>query len=571
MIIEKPKRSFVKEQLTISAWEDIAPFFKDLIDRPIDNINAFIDWLKDISELEAVLEEEAAWRYIKMTIDTSNEIYSSSYTKFVTEIQPEIAPQLDQINKKIIASKYIDALSKDSNFAIYFRAIKNALDLFRQENIPLEAAINEKSQLFGSISGAQTIEHEGNQITMQKAASLLKLQNESLRKEIFVKMSDRRKLDILKLDELYSELISMRHDIALNAGFSNYRDYMFKALGRFDYTKEDCFNFHRAIKTLVVPLVIKIQKNKLEILVKEAFKPWDLEVDPTGKEPLKPFVDGEEMLEKTIQVFDRMDGYFSDCLKTMKNMGYLDLDSKKGKAPGGYNYPLYEIGVPFIFMNAVGSQKDLVTMVHEGGHAIHSFLSRDLLLTGFKNLPSEVAELASMSMELLSMKYWDAFYPDEDELKRAKKDQLESVISILPWIAQIDEFQHWVYENPLHSHEERKNQWIKLSNEYSTGLTDWNGYEEIRFTSWQRQMHLFEVPFYYIEYGIAQLGALSVWRNSISNEQEALDNYKNALSMGYTDSISNIYQRAGVEFDFSEKHLGELMQFVENQLSELTN
>ena len=261
-----------------------------------------------------------------------------------------------------------------------------------------------------------------------------------------------------------------------------------------------------------------------------------------------------------------MDPYFADCLETMDLMGYLDLDSKKGKAPGGYNYPLYEIGVPFIFMNAVGSQKDLVTMVHEGGHAIHSFLTRDLKLTGFKNLPSEVAELASMSMELLSMKYWDVFYDNPVELKRAIQDQLESVITILPWIAQVDEFQHWVYENPTHTINERKIKWVQLSEAYSTGLVDWEEYEDIRTYSWQKQMHLFEVPFYYIEYGIAQLGALSLWKNSIDNEENALNSYKNALKLGYTQSIPNIYKTAGVSFDFSETYISSLMEFVNKEL-----
>ena len=441
--------------------------------------------------------------------------------------------------------------------------------MFREENIPIEAELNEKAQQYGAISAAQTIEHEGQVLTMQKASSLLKETDENLRKTIFEKISVRRREDIDKLNDLYSELIKKRHELAQNAGFNNFRDYKFKALGRFDYTKEDCFHFHQAIKEHIVPLVREIQLKKLAQLGKDKFKPWDTEVDPEGKAPLKPFETGEDLLKGTLNMFQKIDPFFADCLNTMDEMGHLDLDSKAGKAPGGYNYPLYEIGVPFIFMNAVGAQRDLVTMVHEGGHAVHSFLSRNLELTSFKSLPSEVAELASMSMELLSMPYWDEFYSDADNLKRAKREQLESILKILPWIAQIDAFQHWVYEYPNHSVTERFEKWIELSRDFGSGLTDWTGFEDMQQTGWQRQLHLYEVPFYYIEYGIAQLGALGVWMNSRKNERSAVDSYKKALQLGYTKSIPEIYRTAGVKFDFSSEYLKELVEMVNLELKEL--
>jgi oligoendopeptidase F len=403
----------------------------------------------------------------------------------------------------------------------------------------------------------------------KKAAQYLKEQNESIRKEAFTKMVERRRMDTEKLDELFTELIQKRHLLATNAGFDNFRDYKFEALGRFDYTKEDCFDFHHAIKTLIVPVVKEIQQKKLKQIGKEKFKPWDLDFDPAGNKPLKPFETGQEMLEGTKRIFAKIDPYFADCLNTMEQLGHLDLESKTGKAPGGYNYPLYEIGVPFIFMNAVGAQRDLVTMIHEGGHAVHSFLSRDLELTGFKNLPSEVAELASMSMELLTMPYWEEFYPNKEELKRAKNDQLESVLKVLPWIAQIDAFQHWIYENVNHSIAERHAYWATLSKEYGTGLTDWSGFEDQINTSWQRQLHLFEVPFYYIEYGIAQLGALGIWKNSIENYPKTIQDYKAALSLGYTKSIPEIYKTANIKFDFSSNHLTSLINFIKSELNNL--
>jgi oligoendopeptidase F len=405
---------------------------------------------------------------------------------------------------------------------------------------------------------------------MQQASVHLKNQDEGIRKQVYEKMAERRLMDINSLNALYTDLIAKRHELAINAGFENFRDYMFQSMGRFDYTKEACFDFHEAVAQKVVPLVKEIQEMKLQKLGKSAFKPWDLDVDPDGNEPLKPFQNGEEMLEKTIEIFQRMDPYFSACLRTMKTMGHLDLESKAGKAPGGYNYPLYEIGVPFIFMNAVGLHRDLVTMVHEGGHAIHSFLNRELTLTAFKNIPSEAAELASMSMELLSMKYWETFYSDPKALLRAKVEHLEDILKVLPWIAQIDAFQHWVYTHPTHSLTERSNEWLSLSKRFGTGLTDWTGYEALQAHSWQRQLHLFEVPFYYIEYGIAQLGAIGVWKNSLENESLAIEQYKAGLSLGYTRSLPKIYETAGVTFDFSPKRIGELMDFVDSYTKSLT-
>ncbi|MFM6947245.1 MAG: M3 family oligoendopeptidase [Flavobacteriales bacterium] len=568
MKIEKRARQFLPENLVITDFKVIEPFFNDLLERKISTLEDFDGWLADRSELDAILEEDLAWRYIRMSIDTQNERLRAAYNDFVTKIQPELAPLEDQLNQKLVGLPFLD---KHQNAAhqIYFRAVRSALDLFREENISIEAALNEEAQQYGAISAAQTIAHEGKELTMQQAALLLKEQDEALRKTIFEKIAARRSQDSNRLHDLFSSLIQKRHQLAQNAGFKNYRDYKFEAMGRFDYTKDDCFAFHEAIKTHIVPLVREIQQAKLQLLGKPQFKPWDLDVDPEGKAPLKPFANGEQMLAGTIRMFQRIDPYFGACLQTMEELGHLDLDSKPGKAPGGYNYPLYEIGVPFIFMNAVGSQRDLETMVHEGGHAIHSFLSRDLKLTAFKNLPSEVAELASMSMELLSMPQWSEFYPNDIDHKRAMREQLEGTLKVLPWIAQIDAFQHWVYENPTHSIAQRNEYWLQLSKEFGTGLTDWTGHEDQVTHAWQKQLHLFEVPFYYIEYGIAQLGALGVWKNSLRDYPQAIDAYKKALSLGYTQSLPEIYKCAGVPFDFSSKRLQELAELIQSELKKL--
>lgn len=404
MIIDKPKRTFVKEDLHIQQWEDVKPYFENLVERDLSRKEDLEKWLKDKSELDAVLEEDAAWRYIRMTIDTTDEALSEAYKVFVTQIQPKLAPYEDKLNRKLMESEFVGEFKGD-DFKIYFRGVRTALELYREENVEIQAEISELAQQFGSISAAQTINYKGETITMQKAATYLKNKDRAVRKEVYELMAERRAEDVDALNDLFSKLIAKRHQVAVNAGFDNFRDYKFKAMGRFDYTKEDCFDFHASIKKHIVPLVKEIQAEHKAQLGVDVYKPYDTEVDPSGKDPLKPFEGGDELLQKSIKAMAKIDPYFADCIATMDEMKHLDLESKAGKSPGGYNYPLYEIGVPFIFMNAVGAQRDLVTMVHEGGHAVHSFLSRDLSLTGFKSLPSEVAELASMSMELLTMEH----------------------------------------------------------------------------------------------------------------------------------------------------------------------
>jgi oligoendopeptidase F len=414
-----------------------------------------------------------------------------------------------------------------------------------------------------------SIEVNGEKMTMQKASLLLKSTNRQKREEIYNKLTTRRLQDEKALDDLFNELIALRQKIAENAGFDNYRDYMFAALGRFDYTPEDCFNFHNAIAKEIVPIINSFEQKRKDKLGNKSYKPWDTAVDVDGLTPLKPFEGGTELTDLSVECFNRLRPYFGECLSTMKEMKHLDLESKDGKAPGGFMYPLHEIGVPFIYMNAVGSQRDLVTMVHEGGHAVHSFLSRDLSLTEFKSTPSEVAELASMSMELLSMDHWDVFYKDKAELKRAKLEQLEKALETLPWVASIDKFQHWIYTNK-HSAQQRKEKWLEISAELGNQIIDWEGNENVHANLWQKQLHLYEVPFYYIEYGMAQLGAIAMWRSYKQLGEQGLDNYMDALKLGYTKTIGEIYETAGIKFDFSASYVKELADFIKEELEKLS-
>ena len=563
-------RTFLPEDLSIKNWAQIETYFEDLNTRAIDSVEDLKKWMQDRSELEAVLEENMAWRYIKMNIDTTDPELQKSFQFFVQNISPNIAPYAHGLNTKLMNSKHLKDIDSAYYF-IYLRDIKNAIDLYREENIPLFTELTNKAQKFGEISAQMMVQVDGKDQTLQQASVHLKSIDRDKRKAVFELINERRTEDQTSLDVLLDELISKRQELARNANFENFRDYKFQAMGRFDYTKEDCFDFHTSIEKEIVPLIAEILKERKTLLGVEVLKPWDMQVDPNGNEPLKPFDGGEDLLDKCIACFDQIRPYYGDCIRKMKAMGHLDLVSRKGKAPGGFMYPLYETGVPFIYMNAVGLLRDAVTMVHEGGHAIHSFYTKDMELTSFKSTPSEVAELASMSMELISMEHWNVFFKDEASWKRARKEQLQGVLATLPWVAMVDEFQHWLYENSAHTHQARHDKWVSISKRYGTGLVDWTSYEKYHKTAWQRQLHIYEVPFYYIEYGMAQFGAIAIWRNYKQNPEKALDDYDCALKLGYTKTIGEIYETAGIKFDFSADYVKDLVNFVKSELKLLDN
>lgn len=568
-IPQKKPRTFLPEDFQVSGWEAVKPYFDDLLEREISSSEDLKQWFRDRSELEAVLSENLAWRYIRMTCDTANQEIREKYNEFITQIQPKIEPVSNQLNNKALASPYLDELKQEEGYPIMIRELEKDAKIFREENIPLKTEEQQESQNFGAISGEMSVEINGQEITLQQAANLLQSVNREEREDAYRKITQRRLQDKEKLDALFSKLVSIRDKMGKNAGFENYRDFMFAAMGRFDYRKEDCFDFHEAVAQEVVPMLNDLARERKEALGVDPLRPWDKAVDPTGKPPLKPFSSGDELTQKTIQCFGKLDPYLGERIAIMQAMGHLDLESRKGKAPGGYNYPLSETGVPFIFMNATSNLRDMVTIMHEGGHAVHSFLTRDLELNNFKHTPSEVAELASMAMELMSMDHWDLFFENEDDLKRAKRQHLEQIIETLPWVATIDKFQHWIYEHPGHSEEERKAAWNEIFGTFTDSITNWGGLEEERTYLWQKQLHLYEVPFYYIEYGFAQLGAVAVWMNYKKDAQKGLEGYQNALKLGYTRTIPEVYEAANIRFDFSTQYIRKLMRFVQEELSRI--
>ena len=566
--IKKTERHYLPAHFAITDWAALEPFFKELLERDLQNHADLEMWLRDQSELEAAISEDACWRQIKMTCDTENKTLEEAFNFFCLQIQPQMQPYADALNKKLVACPFLSGLEKEK-YETYLRSIRKSIELFREENIPLQAEMAVLQQQFGQVTGAMSVTLNGSEYTLQQAAKFLENEDRAVREEAYRKIQERRLQDKSTLNELFDKLVGLRHKMALNAGFENYRDYRFKELGRFDYSKEDCYQFHAAVKQHVLPLVNKIYQHKKEKLGLDTLRPWDMDAEPKGTLPLRPFTNGEDLLQKSIECFNRLRPFFGQCLSRMKTMQHLDLESRKGKAPGGYNCPLAESGAPFIFMNAAGQMGDVTTMLHEGGHAVHSFLAHPLELSGFKDYPMEIAEVASMAMELFTMDYWDTFFENTDDLCRAKEHQLERVITIFPWIAIIDKFQHWIYEHPQHTHEERTAAWVATLAEFQDDVVDYSGLESYRSNAWQRQLHLFEVPFYYIEYGIAQLGAIGMWMQYKQNPQQALDNYCTALALGATKTLPELYKTAGLDFDFSPAKIKSLMGFVDREMEKL--
>ena len=566
--IKKAPRQFLPEDFKLTTWENIQSYFEDLKTRDINSKGELLQWLKDVSELEAVISEDACWRQINMTRDTTNKEFEEAFTYFCMEIEPKMKPYFFELNKKLLATPYKNELDAKEFFP-YLRSVENAVALYREENVNLQAEMSVLAQQYGVVSGKMTVTVKDKEYTLQQAARFLQNPDRALREEVFTKISARRLQDKEELNTVFNKLIALRQQVAKNAGFDNYRDYKFKELGRFDYTVDDCFAFHEAVKQHILPLQKMLVEHRKKRLSLDVMKPWDTDAEPIGIEPLQPFEKGKELTDKTITVFNKLRPFFSDCIKTMSEMERLDLESRIGKAPGGYNCPLAETGVPFIFMNAAGTIGDVITMMHEGGHAVHSFLSHPLQLSAFKEYPMEIAELASMSMELFSMEHWNVFFDDDTELKRAQLEEMERVISVLPWIATIDKFQHWIYTNVGHTDEQRTEAWLNILNEFSTEVVDWAGFEEYRANFWQKQLHLFEVPFYYIEYGIAQLGALAMWRQYRSDKEQALNNYMKALSLGYTKTLKELYDTAGIKFNLSPEYINEIGGFVKERLGEM--
>src|SRR6266581_6131183 len=563
----KPRR-FVPKAVDLGDWSQISPLFDRLETRGPQCVAAadLESWLVDWSELSAALDEESARRYIAMTCHTEDAEAEKAYLQFVQEIEPEVKPRQFKLAQIYVGHSLRPKLSK-SRYEVFDRDTKVHVELFRPENVPLETEETRLAQQYQKLSGSLTVQFQGEEKTLVQMGRYLEETDRALRQEAWHLVANRRLQEAEKFEEIFEKLIQLRQQIARNADFDNYRDYAFRKMGRFDYSPDDCLRFHEAVEAEVMPVARELQAERRRQLGLPKLRPWDLAVDPLNRPPLRPFDQVDQMVSRTQRIFDHLDRDLAGGFQRMDQLHLLDLANRKGKAPGGYQSTLAEARLPFIFMNAVGLQRDVETILHEAGHAFHALATRGEDLYAYRSAPIEFCEVASMSMELLGNEFLEEFYA-APEANRARRTHLEGIVNIFPWIATVDAFQHWIYTHPGHQRAERTAAWLELMERFG-GEVDWRGHEAARANLWHRQLHIFIHAFYYIEYGIAQLGALQVWANSRKNKAGALNDYKRALELGGSRRLPELFARAGCRFEFSRKTMGPLVELVRGELAQL--
>jgi oligoendopeptidase F len=562
------RRTFVPEHTNLGKWAELFPLFDRLeADAARADTAAELEkWLLNWGELSAALDEEGARRYIAMTCHTDNDEAEKAYLHFVEQIEPELKPRQFALARLLVTHPLTGSLP-EPRYAVLLRDARVQVELFRPENVALETEEARLSQQYQKLSGSLTVQFRGEEKTLVQMSRYQEETDRALREEAWQAVARRRLAERDAFEDIFDRLITLRGKIAANAGFANYRDYAFRRLGRFDYGPQDCVQFHDAVEQEVMPILRRMQSERHEQLRVEPLRPWDMGVDPQGRPPLKPFTGVEEMMDRTQAIFDQLDGELADGLRQMRTLKLLDLANRKGKAPGGYQSTLAEARLPFIFMNAVGLQRDVETILHEAGHAFHALATREEDVYAYRNAPIEFCEVASMSMELLGNEHVEQFYAPA-EAQRARRVHLEGIIAVLAWIAAVDAFQHWIYTHPGHARAERAAAWAALMDRFG-GEADWSGWEEARSYLWHRQLHIFIHPFYYIEYGIAQLGALRVWANAKRDRAGALQAYKAALKLGGSRPLPELFAAAGCPFDFSRKAVAPLAGLVAKELAAL--
>ena len=551
--------SFVSDDLDGASWDEIEPYMNNLRDRELNCSTCLENFISDRSDLSEIISEARARLYINMTCHTDDEDIQKAWMDFVENVAPKLSEYSDILNRRIIEHDAVNDLPKQ--YEILIKGLKTNIEIFREENIPLQTRVTKLDTKYDEICGSQIIEFDGEKKTIPQMAIYLENTDRSIRENAWRAVAERRFQDSEKLSEIFDEMIQIRHKIATNAGFEGYQQYMFAAMHRFDYTIDDCLEFHDSIESVCQPLRHKNDEDRKQKLGLEKLRPWDMGVDIRGRPPLKPFKEVKEMVDGCSRIFHSMSKELGNYFDLLEANDCLDLDSRKGKAPGGYQYYLQKSRIPFIFMNAAGTQRNVETMIHEAGHAFHSFYSGHLQLIHERDAPIEFAEVASMSMELLTHPYWGEFYEEKDA-DRARRNHLEDIIAFMPWMATIDAFQHWIYANPEHTRDERAAKWLELGKRFGPDI-DMSGLNDIHEVSWQRQGHLFGVPFYYVEYGIAQLGALQMWQYHRKDTKDALSRYKDGLSLGYTRGLTELFEASGLALSFSESHVSNLMNEIE--------
>lgn len=561
-------RQFVPANINLGSWKELNPLFKKLEEQldtssSAENLEQVIlNW----EELSAAIAEEGSKRYIAMTCQTEDKDAEKAYLEFVEKIEPEEKECNFLLSKKLTKHPQCKDL-KNQRYEVFLRDTALQVELFRSENVTLETEASKLGQKYQKIIGSLTVHFQGKEQTLIQMSRHLEETERNHRQKAWELVANRRLEESEKIDSHIDDLAKLRNQMSENAGFSNYRDYAHKRLGRFDYSPDDCISFQNAIEEEMVPLLRELQDERIQELNINELKPWDTATDPKGRPPLEPFEKVSDLIECSQSIFNQVDGNLSDWFQTMQDLDLLDLANRKGKAPGGYQCSLDESRLPFIFMNSVGVQRDVETLLHEAGHAFHSMASQNEPLHSYRHAPIEFCEVASMAMELLGSEFLEEFYNSE-EARRARINHLEGIVFVFPWIATVDAFQHWLYLYPDHSIEDRDKAWSNLIDRFG-GNVDWTHYELAKAKLWHKQLHIFLHPFYYVEYGIAQLGALQVWANYKNNRSKALNDYKAALALGGSKPLPELFKRCNIQFDLSRDTVAPMADLLRKELKAL--
>jgi oligoendopeptidase F len=552
-----------------ATWDDIRPYYEALAVAPLSEpaVTAELEaWLAAWSRLDTLVGEAGTLAMIAYTGNTADEAAETAYLRFSMDIFPKLEEQQVRLARRLVETGW-----SRPDMATTIRRFRTDIEIFREANVERFSQIEELSAAYQKITGGLGVDWDGERKTIPQLQPHLKSRDRAERERAFRLGAEAYWAQRGPLADLFDRMYALRTAVATEAGFADYQRYCFAAKHRFDYAPEDCARFHAAVEAVVTPAVARLMAYRRERLGVDTLRPWDLMVDVEATEPLRPFSDVGTFVSRARRIFGRVDPELGERFGIMADEQLLDLESRPGKAPGGYCTDLAFRGRPFIFMNAVGVPDDVQTLLHEAGHCFHAFATHALPFNWQRSTGHEAAELASMSMELLAMPYLvepDGYYTAE-EARVAWLEHLEDVLASLVHIASVDAFQAWIYTDPAGADRDARDAtWLALRGRFEQGV-DWSGLDAERTARWYRQLHIFELPFYYIEYGIAQLGALQVFRNAVRDRADAVAAYKRFLALGGTRPLPELYAAAGVQLIFDVDAMRELVTFVEETIDAL--
>ena len=555
------------EEILDWSWDDYAPHYESLATTELDE-DGISDWLQRWSDLVELLSEVGTRMHIATTVDTTDEVARDTYHEFLEDVGEPAQAAEQQLKERLLASGL-----EPEGFTVQLRAIRAEAELFSEANLPLFTESKKLANRYDEVIGAQSIEWDGEEKTLTQLQPVMLETDRERREAVWRLIAERRLADRDTINNIWRELLDVRCRIAANADCVDFREFCWKALQRFDYSPDDCLEFHHAIADVALPAAGRLLKQRRELLNVGDLRPWDLAVDTQGRDPLTPFSNVAELEAGCERIFNAVAPELGAKFRTMREGGLLDLDNRKGKAPGGYCTEYHRQRLPFIFMNAVGVHGDVQTLLHEGGHAFHVFESAKLPYAMQREVGMEFAEVASMAMELLAAPYLakgDGGFYSKDEAARARCEHLERSLLFWPYMAVVDGFQHWAYTHPKAAAQPAKCDaaWRELWLRFHPHL-DWSEFDDYIETGWHNKLHLYHVPFYYVEYGMAQLGSVQVWSNALRDQKQAVTDYRRALALGATVTLPELYTAAGGRFAFDAETLGKAVSLIERTLGEL--